>query len=138
MATSKPVHAFRSIRSTKRLPEFVGDIETAHAQSLPHTSANKPMMEHERTKTDQRILLAVHLREEKLDLAEWHTLIANKIPLNSLSVGIALESSFKTSDTAMIILVTLPLEIWTMLDTRDEAFSFVAHVQSNDILPTRS
>ncbi len=34
-----------------------------------------------------------------------------------------------------MVLVTVPVEIWTMLDMEDETISFASHVFSHNILP---
>ncbi|PKY04395.1 hypothetical protein P168DRAFT_327349 [Aspergillus campestris IBT 28561] len=86
-----------------------------------------------RDHVDHRVLISVHLQEDTPDLQSWSRWLATNLPPVVFGVDVKIESVFRAGST--LVLVTLPLEIWTMLDPRDEAFTFVAHVLSNNILP---
>lgn len=83
---------------------------------------------------DHRVLLSIKARFDATapDLQQWKDWLMKTIPPGVLSVDIKIESVYNGSG---VILVTVPLEIWTMLDADDPAFKFVAHVVSNNILP---
>lgn len=86
------------------------------------------------SKTDHRVLLSVHIRDVigEPDLEQWTKWLTKNIPSGVLSVDIKIESLFHGSS---IILVTMPVEIWTMLPADDPSFNFIGHVASNNVLP---
>ncbi|KAK2765144.1 hypothetical protein FQN54_008843 [Arachnomyces sp. PD_36] len=85
-------------------------------------------------KTKQRVLLNVYTRHdvEEADLKRWTKWMAKNIPQQELSADIRIEAVFRGSK---VILVTMPVEIWTMLPADDPALNFIAHVESGNILP---
>ncbi|KAL3462514.1 hypothetical protein BJX64DRAFT_258874 [Aspergillus heterothallicus] len=89
--------------------------------------------DNKKTKTEHRVLLSVHIKDSKPDIQAWNNWLSNNLPPGLLSADVRIESIFRTSSS--VLLVTIPVELWTMLDLNDESFSFVAHVQSSNILP---
>ncbi|KAL5342121.1 hypothetical protein BJX70DRAFT_357010 [Aspergillus crustosus] len=87
-------------------------------------------------KTIYKVLLAVHIRDSQPNLNAWSSWITRNMPRGLLSADVKIESLFQTSSTVCLLTVTVPFEIWTMLDPTDEAISFVIHVTSSDF-PTK-
>ncbi|KAL2813755.1 hypothetical protein BDW59DRAFT_167429 [Aspergillus cavernicola] len=102
--------------------------------TLAKLGKSNEVPQNKRVKTQHRVLLSVHLKDNQPDIEAWNDWVNTNIPPGIVSADIKIESVFKTS--SIIMLVTVPLEIWTMLDRDDEAFSFVSHVLSHNTLPT--
>lgn len=87
--------------------------------------------------SDGRVLLSVQLEDDVTfpDLEQWKTWLTTNIPLGIFDVDITIESLFTGS---RVLLVTVPLEVWTMLPANEDAYAFVAHVSSNNVLPNFS
>lgn len=85
-------------------------------------------------RTEHRVLLSVSLDRcpTPLDLGNWKKWLVHNIPSEVVSVDVKIESVFKGSG---VFLITVPVEIWTMLPSNDPSIRFVAHVSSNNILP---
>ncbi|OJI99193.1 hypothetical protein ASPVEDRAFT_148326 [Aspergillus versicolor CBS 583.65] len=88
---------------------------------------------HQRTKTQHRVLLTVHLKDNKPNLEAWRNWLSTHLPPGIVTADVKIESVFKSS--SIVVLVTVPVEIWTMLDMEDETISFASHVFSHNILP---
>ncbi|KAL3444911.1 hypothetical protein BJX65DRAFT_282701 [Aspergillus insuetus] len=82
---------------------------------------------------DHKILISVHLSDNRPSLQDWNNWLSKSIPAGVLSAEIKMESMFGIVQGS-IILVTLPLELGTMLDPTDEAFMFVGFVTSSNCL----
>ncbi|KAL2822774.1 hypothetical protein BDW59DRAFT_173710 [Aspergillus cavernicola] len=90
---------------------------------------------HKRVKTQHRVLLSFHLKDNEPNLQAWNNWLASNLPPGILTADVKIESVFKIKSTSIVMLVTVPLEIWTMLNMDDEAISFVSHVFSHNDLP---
>lgn len=88
---------------------------------------------HQRTKTQHRVLLTVHLKDDKPNLEAWRNWLSTHLPPGIVTADVKIESVFKSS--SIVVLVTVPVETWTMLDMEDETISFASHVFSHNILP---
>lgn len=91
---------------------------------------------HQRTKTQHRVLLTVHLKDNKPNLEAWRNWLSTHLPPGIVTADVKIESVFKAS--SIVVLVTVPVEIWTMLDMEDETISFASHVFSHNILRSSS
>jgi hypothetical protein len=100
----------------------------------PSAAPSHPMVTRGHTRDGHRVLLSVQLRAglEPPDLEQWKNWLTRNIPSDVLSADVQIESAFKGSG---LILVTVPVEIWTMLSASDSSMKFVAHVRSNNVLP---
>ncbi|KAE8362732.1 hypothetical protein BDV27DRAFT_146740 [Aspergillus caelatus] len=80
-----------------------------------------------------RVLISVKIHDalSELDLKSWTKWLTTNIPSGVLAVDVKTEAAFQGSG---LILVTMPVQLWTMLEDRT-AYSFVAHVTSNNTLP---
>jgi hypothetical protein len=63
--------------------------------------------------------------------ASWTAWLAQNIPSDVVDADIRFEAAFRGS---CILLVSMPVAIWTMLPRDNPAYSFIAHVNST-ILP---
>lgn len=88
---------------------------------------------HQRIKTQHRVLLTVHLKDNKPNLEAWRGWLSTHLPPDIVTADVKIESVFKSS--SIVVLITVPVEIWTMLDMEDETISFASHVFSHNILP---
>ncbi|OGM48065.1 hypothetical protein ABOM_002868 [Aspergillus bombycis] len=81
-----------------------------------------------------RVLISVKTRDEisELDLKSWTKWLTTNIPAGVLNVDVKIEAAFQGSG---LVLVTMPVELWTMLPADDSAYRFIAHVASNNTLP---
>ncbi|KAE8407557.1 hypothetical protein BDV37DRAFT_279728 [Aspergillus pseudonomiae] len=81
-----------------------------------------------------RVLISVKTRDEisELDLKSWTKWLTTNMPPGVLAVDVKIEAAFQGSG---LILVTMPVELWTMLPADDSAYRFIAHVTSNNTLP---
>ncbi|KAJ0414482.1 hypothetical protein BJY00DRAFT_318742 [Aspergillus carlsbadensis] len=70
---------------------------------------------------EHRVLLSVHLKDDNADIEAWNRWLGTNLR------QVKIESVLGSSSTT-VALVSLPLEVWTMLDATDEAFAFVAHL----------
>ncbi|PIG80574.1 hypothetical protein AARAC_003263 [Aspergillus arachidicola] len=80
-----------------------------------------------------RVLISVkiHGALSELDLKSWTKWLTTNIPPGVLAADVKIEAAFQGSG---LILVTMPVQLWTMLPSHN-AYSFVAHVTSNNTLP---
>ncbi|KAE8337523.1 hypothetical protein BDV24DRAFT_167244 [Aspergillus arachidicola] len=80
-----------------------------------------------------RVLISVKIHDalSALDLKSWTKWLMTNIPPGVLAVDVKIEAAFQGSG---LILVTMPVQLWTMLPSHT-AYSFVAHVTSNNTLP---
>jgi ribosomal protein S10 len=85
--------------------------------------------------SENRVLIAVNLQDNihMPDMEEWKNWLTTNIPSHILSSDITIEAVFHGSSS--VLLVTLPVEVWTMLPADEEAYNFITFVQSNNILP---
>ncbi|KAL4913676.1 hypothetical protein BDW62DRAFT_220552 [Aspergillus aurantiobrunneus] len=102
-------------------------------QSITLTPLGQDAVAYQRRKTLHKVLLSVHLKDNQSNLEAWNNWLATNLAPGILTAGLRIESVFRSS--GIVILVTVPLEIWTMLDMEDEDISFVSHVVSHDVLP---
>lgn len=74
-----------------------------------------------------RVLISVEVRDRTglPDIQEWVKYLTTNIPSGVLSADVSVHSAFEGST---VILLTLPLEVWTMLPSNIESYKFVAHV----------
>ena len=82
-----------------------------------------------------RVLISVHLQDNitVADLEQWKKWLTTGISSRILSSDITIEAVFKGSSSIALIIV--PVEVWTMLQADEEAYSFISFVDSNNILP---
>ncbi|GES58189.1 hypothetical protein ABOM_002868 [Aspergillus terreus] len=82
-----------------------------------------------------RVLLSVKTRGEvsESDINSWEKWLTTNIPPGILSVDVKVEAVFRGSG---LLLVTIPVQLWTMLPAHGVAYSFVAHVTSSNTLPS--
>jgi hypothetical protein len=81
------------------------------------------------------VLISVKIRDElPPDLARVQAWIDRNMPPGILSADVKVEAAFRGSDN--VLLMTVPVEIWTMMPRGNPAYSFVAHVESHIILPS--
>jgi hypothetical protein len=87
--------------------------------------------------TENRVLLSVQLEDDVTfpDLEQWKAWLTTNISSDVFDVDITIESLFTGP---RFLLVTVPLEVWTMLPANEDAYAFVAHVSSNNVLPNFS
>lgn len=87
--------------------------------------------------SENRVLLSVQLEDDVTfpDLEQWKAWLTTNIPSDVFDVDITIESLFTGP---RFLLVTVPLEVWTMLPANEDAYAFVAHVSSNNVLPNFS
>jgi hypothetical protein len=85
--------------------------------------------------SEYRVLITVNLQDNihMLDIIEWERWLTTNIPSHILSTDITIEAHFQGSSS--LLLVTLPIEVWTMLPADEEAYTFISFVKSNLILP---
>ena len=85
----------------------------------------------------QAALVSVNLSHEIGDpqLEYWKQWLASHIPMHFLSSRISMEAVFGGGSS--VVLVALPLEMWTMLETDDCAYRFVSLVRSHNKVPQR-
>ncbi|KAL2842479.1 hypothetical protein BJX68DRAFT_257766 [Aspergillus pseudodeflectus] len=79
-----------------------------------------------------KVLISVHLSDDRPNLQAWKNWLTQNIPAAVLSAEIKIESMFESRST--IALVTLPLELWTVLNPTDESFTFIGFVTSSNRL----
>lgn len=85
--------------------------------------------------SENRVLISIHLQDNITvpDLEQWKNWLTTNIPSRLLSTDITIEAIFHGASS--VALITLPLEVWTMLPINEEAYSFISFVNSNNILP---
>jgi hypothetical protein len=83
-----------------------------------------------------RVLISVNLQNDITppDLEQWKKWLMSDIPSGLLSTDIRIETVFPAG--SCVVLVTVPVEVWTMLPIREEAYSFVAFVKGHGALPS--
>jgi hypothetical protein len=84
---------------------------------------------------DERVVVTVHLSDNNgapPDLGQWTTWLTSNLPSNISKTQIAIEGVFDSD--SVIILVSMPLEVWTMLPDKDETYGFVSFVKSGNRL----
>jgi hypothetical protein len=86
---------------------------------------------------DERVVISVHLSDHNgvtPDLGQWTAWLASNLPSHISKTQITIEGVFDTD--SIVILVSMPLEVWTMLPDADGAYGFVSFVKSsNRLLP---
>jgi hypothetical protein len=86
---------------------------------------------------DERVVITVHLSDHNgapPDLTQWTWLTSN-LPSHVSKTQITVEGVFDSD--SFVILVSMPLEVWTMLPDGDDAYSFVSFVKSGNLLLPR-
>ncbi|KAL3483793.1 hypothetical protein BJX62DRAFT_230743 [Aspergillus germanicus] len=128
-----PLHVMR-----KNVPSIV-------LQKLSSTAPEERTSSKTVSKQSQdKVLISVHLSDSRPNVQAWKKWLTQNIPAGVLSAEIKIESLFDSGSS--IALVTLPLELWTVLDPTDESFTFIGFVTSSnrlgsehgDQLPVRS
>ncbi|KAL3472863.1 hypothetical protein BJX99DRAFT_208383 [Aspergillus californicus] len=104
-----------------------------NCQGIVLSPINRTTITHKRTKTKHRVLISVHLEDNQPNLEAWTKWLSTNLPADILTAEVKIESVFESNSATL--LVTVPLEIWTMLDMGDEIMGFVSHVFSNNTLP---
>lgn len=86
--------------------------------------------------SENRVLLKVQLEDDVTfsDPEQWKKWLTTNVPSSIFDFDITIESAFTGS---RLLLVTVPLEVWTMLPANEDAYAFVAHVASNNVLPNK-
>lgn len=86
----------------------------------------------------ERVVVTVHLSDHNgapPDLGQWTTWLTSNLPSNVSKTQITIEGVFDTD--SVVILVSMPLEVWTMLPDGDGAYGFVSFVKSGNRLLQR-
>ncbi|KAL2848829.1 hypothetical protein BJY01DRAFT_262512 [Aspergillus pseudoustus] len=96
------------------------------------TTGQCTLLKSDTQKSKHKVLISVHLFDDRPDLKSWENWLTKSMPSGVLSADIKIESVFDSKSS--IILVTLPLELWTMLDPTDQAFTFIGFVTSSNRL----
>lgn len=79
-----------------------------------------------------RVLISVKVRGDvQQDPAQWSAWLTQNIPKGILSTDVVVEGAFQGSG---LVLLTVPIEVWTMMPRNDTAYKFIAHVSSCNIL----
>ncbi len=83
---------------------------------------------------EERVLISVHLQDSITipNLQEWRRWLTTNIPSRLLSVGVTIEGAFRASST--LLLLNVPIGLWTMLPANDPAYTFVSFVKSQNEL----
>lgn len=83
---------------------------------------------------EQRVLLRINLEGDfsDMDVGQWIQWLTTQMPSRIASVDIKLEAVFQSDSS--IALITLPIDIYTMLDNSEEAMSFISYVRSSNLL----
>jgi hypothetical protein len=88
----------------------------------------------------ERVLITVHLSDSGIspDVSQWTNWLTSNLPSHVSKTQIMIDGVFESdsdldSDSVMI-LVSLPLEVWTMLPDGDEDYGFVSFVKSGNRL----
>jgi hypothetical protein len=87
---------------------------------------------------DERVVITVNLSDHNgtpSDPAQWTTWLTSNLPSHVSKSQITVEGIFDSD--SFVMLVSLPLEVWTMLPDGDDAYSFVSFVKSGDLLLPR-
>lgn len=80
-----------------------------------------------------RVLLSVKVKGDfPAEASEWKEWLAHNIPQSVDHAEIKIQGAYRGST---LLIFTCPTEIWTMLPADDPSYSFIAHVQSHNILP---
>lgn len=89
----------------------------------------------DRHPNEYRILISAKVREElPTDPARWKAWLGQNILPEILPADITIEAAFRGSG---VLLIAMPVEIWTMMPRKNPAYSFVGHVTSHNIIPSR-
>ncbi|RDL42251.1 uncharacterized protein BP5553_02230 [Venustampulla echinocandica] len=91
---------------------------------------------------DERVLIQVRLSDHNgvttPDIGQWTGWLTSNLPSNISKTQISTEGVFDTN-SALILLVSMPLEVWTMLPDGDDAYGFISFVSSgNRLLPRQT
>ncbi|KAJ9299528.1 hypothetical protein DTO217A2_8124 [Paecilomyces variotii] len=101
--------------------------------SDPQAAASTQNLLRRYGRSEHRVLLSVQFQHDiQRPDVRWMAWLTNNLPPGLLSVDIQIEAYFQGSN---LLLVTVPVEVWTMLPADNSAFNFVGHVSSNNILP---
>ncbi|GKZ24163.1 hypothetical protein AbraIFM66951_010956 [Aspergillus brasiliensis] len=80
----------------------------------------------------ERVLLSVEVKDnlDERDIRAWEAWLLGNIPGDVLSVDIKVEGTFR-SHSNIVLLITVPIEVWTMLADHP-GYQFVFHVTSSN------
>ncbi|GKZ24164.1 hypothetical protein AbraIFM66951_010957 [Aspergillus brasiliensis] len=83
--------------------------------------------------SSERVLFSVEVEDNvnERDVKAWEEQLLGSIPHDVLNADIKVERTFQSNGIFAVLLITVPLEIWTMLPD-DPAYKFVSHVTSNN------
>lgn len=92
--------------------------------SLSPSSRNLP---------ESRVIITARVRDNvPHNPAMWTLWLARNIPPEVIAADITVEAAFQGS---CVLLISMPVEIWTMLPRGNPAYGFVAHVNSGLLVP---
>ena len=87
---------------------------------------------------DERVVVTVHLSDHhgfSPDVEQWKSWLTSNIPSHISKTQITFEGLFETD--SILVLISMPLEIWTMLPNEDDTYGFLGFVKSGNLLLPR-
>ncbi|OJJ70828.1 hypothetical protein ASPBRDRAFT_675479 [Aspergillus brasiliensis CBS 101740] len=83
--------------------------------------------------SSERVLFSVEVEDNvnERNVKAWEEQLLRSIPNDVLNVDIKVERAFQSNGIFATLLITAPLEVWTMLPD-DPAYKFLSHVTSNN------
>ena len=126
-----PVHIPKKGKESIVLAKIYGS-----KQRKPESFTERQSRIEDNDPSEYRVLISVNLQDDihTPNVDQWENWLTANIPSHILSSNITIEAHFQGSSS--LLLVTLPIEVWTMLPADEEAYGFISFVNSN-IFPFR-
>jgi hypothetical protein len=88
----------------------------------------------ERPRSENRVLISVELQDDidVPDIQQWTRWLATNVPSGILSADITIQSAFQGST---LLLLAVPVEVWTMLPADKDYYNYVGYVGSEIAVP---
>lgn len=84
--------------------------------------------------SESRVLISVHVANNTVmpNIVAWKEWLSTTVPPSVNISQITIEGEFKAGSS--VILVAMPVEIWTCLPANDKAYTFISYVNSSNLL----
>ncbi|MCJ1382965.1 hypothetical protein MMC17_006078 [Xylographa soralifera] len=129
--TTPPVHVELSAEMVTHGSIVIAPLKNGSTATAPHQQMSRPFSA---LRSNPKALVSVHLSDVKTPpyAQQWTQWLSSHIPSGVEEIQIDLVGFYQTSSS--ILLVTMPVEVWTVL-RGDPAYVFISIVTSGNMMP---
>ncbi|MCJ1396177.1 hypothetical protein MMC18_009066 [Xylographa bjoerkii] len=129
--TTTPVHVELSTEMVTHGSIVLAPLTNGSTATAPHQQVSRPFGA---PRSNPKVLVSVHLSDVKTppNAQQWIQWLSSHMPSGVEEIQIDLVGFYQTS--SFILLVTMPIEVWTVL-RGDAAYVFISIVTSSNMMP---